>query len=278
MTVEEYRKYSDITMRLFNFMNGRINQMNNNCILSIDPYDLITNTYGNIKYPNLIFIHIGTVVDAWREEWSKYIDKDDYIGSCLAWAISHELHHADQLISMIMYNRNIDYKNKIESDVERASYDWVCNHAKEISQIGGFNVLMNKLQSESLPEAGNYTRANSKQFYLQTIANIIIRDLDLYESLKVFTNDNICDDMILIFNSMDTVVIKSNGRYLDENVVQFSRLAYEYCGKYNMYHIYVDVSLSHDSNGRCIGTVQFKISSPIIHPMTFKDDISPISL
>lgn len=271
MTVEEYRKYSDITVRLFNYMNGRINQLNNNCILNIDPYDLITGTYGNIKYPNIIFIHVGTVVDGWNDEWSIYINKDDYIGSCLAWAISHELHHADQLISMIMYNRNAEYKSKVEGDVERASYDWVANHAKELSQVGGFNVLMNRLQSNTLPESGNYTKANAKQFYLQTIANVIIRDLDLYEQLKVFTNDDLCSDMILVFNSIDTIVIKSNGKFLDENIVPFSRLAYEYCGQYNMYHIYVDVSLAYNSIGRCIATVQFKISDPLIYPMTFKE-------
>lgn len=271
MTIEDYRKYSDVVVRLFNYMNGRINQMNSNCILIIDPYDFINNTYGNIKYPNLILIHVGTVIDAWQDEWSKFINRDDYIGSCLAWAISHELHHADQLISMVMYNRNAAYKAQMESDVERASYDWVVNHANEISQIGGFNVLMNKLQSTTLPEHGNYTKANPKQFYLQTIANVIIRDLDLYESLRIFTNDEMCDDMILVFNSIETIVIKSNGKFLDENVVPFSRLVYEYCGKYNMYHIYVDVSFGTNSTGRRIATVQFTISNPIIYPMAFKD-------
>lgn len=271
MTVEEYRKYSDIAIRLFNYMNGRINQLNNNCFLSIDPYDLITGTYGNIKYPNIIFIHVGTIVDSWKDEWSNIINKEDYIGSSLAWAISHELHHADQLISMIMYNRNIEYKRKVEGDVERASYDWVANHAKELSQIGGFNVLIYKLQSKTLPDTGNYTKANVKQFYLQTIANVVIRDLELYEQLKVFTNDDLCSDMILVFNSLDTIVIKSNGNFLEENVVPFSNLVYTYCSKYNIYHIYVDVTLARNSEGRCIATVQFKISDPMIYPMTFKE-------
>lgn len=271
MTVEDYYKYSDIVTRLFNYMNGRINQMNNNCFLIVDPYDLINNTYGNIKYPNLIYIHVGTVIDAWRDEWSNFIDREDYIGSCLAWAISHELHHVEQLISMIMYNRNPAYKAQMEADVERASYDWVVNHAKEISEIGGFNVLMNKLQSTVLPEFGNYTKANAKQFYLQTIANVIIRDLDLYDSLRVFTNDDMCDDMILVFNSIDTIVIKSNGKFLDENIVPFSRLVYEHCSKYNMYHVYVEVVFSNNSFGRRMATVQFTISDPIIHPMAFKE-------
>lgn len=271
MTVEDYYKYSDMVVRLFNYMNGRINQINNNCFLIIDPYDFINNAYGNIRYPNLVLIHVGTVVDDWQDEWSKFINKDDYIGSCLAWAISHELHHVDQLISMIMYNRNSAYRNQMEADVERASYDWVVNHAKEISQIGGFNVLMHKLHSTALPKSGNYIKANAKQFYLQTIANIIIRDLDLYEGLRVFTNDDMCNDMILVFNSIDTIVIKSNGRFLDENIVPFSKLVYEHCSKYNKYHVYVDVIFSTNSLGRRIATVQFTISDPVIYPMVFKE-------
>lgn len=270
MTVQEYNEYSNITINLFNYMNGRINQLNSNCFLQIDPYDLLYNTYGNIKYPNVIFIHVGTIVDTWKDDWSIYMSKRDYIGSCIAWAISHELHHADQLISMVMYNRNTEYKNEMESDVERASYDWVLNHSKELSQIGGFNVLINKLESNTLPEIGHYTKASVKEFYLQTIANIIIRDLDLFDSLRVFTNDNMCDDMILIFNNIDTIVIKSNGKFLSENIIPFSKLVYEYCSKYNIYHIYVDISFSYNNTGRCMATVEFKITNQIIYPMQFK--------
>ena len=269
MTIEEYKDYSDVTIRLFNYMNGRINQLNNNCMLQIEPYDFVTHNYGNIKYPNYIFIYVGTIIDTWQDDWKIYINKRDYIGSCIAWAISHELHHADQLISMVMYNRSPEYKNEMEGDVERASYDWVFNHSKELSEVGGFNVLMNKIYSSSLPDVGNYTKATVKQFYLQTIANVIIRDLDLFEGLKVFTNDNMCDDMILMFNNTHSIVIKSNGNFLAENITNFSRLVYDYCSKYNMYHIFVDVSFSYNNSGRCLATVQFNVSEPIIHPLQF---------
>lgn len=272
MTVEEYRKYSDLTIRLFNYMNGRINQMNSNCILEIDPYDLVYNTYGNIKYPNRIFIHVGTVIDGWDDAWSSCISKHDYIGCCLAWAISHELHHADQLISMIQYNINQEYKKIVEADVERASYNWVVDHASEISSIGGFNVVMDILQSPILPAISHYRKASTKEFYLQTIANIVIKDFDLFEGLKVFTIDSLCDDMILVFNNIHTIVIKSNGNFLAENVVPFSRIVYHYCGQYNIYNIYVDVSFAVNNTGRRIATVEFNISNQKANPLTIKDE------
>lgn len=274
ITPEEFERYSNITINLFNYMNGRINQLNSNCILEIDCYDLIDNRYGNIKYPNIVFIHVGTIASGWDDAWSIYVDKENYIGSCIAWAIAHELHHADQLISMIQYNKNMEYRNSIEGDVERASYDWVVNHAKEISDIGGFKVVMEILQSPLLPQIGNYTRANVKQFYLQTIANIIIKDFDLFNALKVFTMDSLCDDMILIFNGIDTIVIKSNGNFLAENVVPFSRLVYFYCSYYSRYNIYVDVSFTENNMNRKIATVEFNISKQVVEPMTFRDSTS----
>lgn len=271
MTLQEYTQYTDITIKLFNYMNGRINQLNNKCKLIVNSYDYIYNTYGNIKYPNLIIINIGTIINTWQDRWAPFISKHEYITTCIAWAISHELHHADQLISMVMYNTNANYKTEMENDVERASYDWVLNHSKELSEITGCGIYIDKLDSNTLTESGNYTKASVKEFYLQTIANVIIRDLDLFEGLKVFTNDHMCEDIILIFNNVDTIVIKSNGKFLEENIVQFSNLVYKHC-YYNKYHIMVDIGFSYNSTGRCMATVQFNITEPIIIPMQFKNN------
>ena len=75
MTYEEYHFYSDIAIKLFNYMNGNINKMNSKCELYIDMYDYINHTYANIRYPNFIFIHIGTIVDSWDNSWEKYTNK-----------------------------------------------------------------------------------------------------------------------------------------------------------------------------------------------------------
>lgn len=269
-TIDEYKYYTDTTYKLFNYMNGRINQLNNKCVLIINSYDFINNTYGNIRYPNEIIINVGTIINGWRDEWAQFIDKREYVNSSIAWAISHELHHADQLIAMTLYNTNSAYKNEMENDVERASYDWVLNHAKELSAICGCKISIDKLDSNTLTNSGNYTKANTREFYLQTIANVVIRDLSLFEELKVFTNDHMCEDMILIFNNTDTVVIKSNGKFLDENINLFSDMVYKHC-HYNKYNVYIDIGFSYNSASRCMATVQFTISDPILYPMQFRD-------
>lgn len=269
MTFEEYHYYSDIAKKLFDYMNGNINRMNSRCELYIGMYDYVHNTYANIRYPNFIVVHVGTIIDSWDDSWSQYMDKSSYIASCIAWAISHELHHADQLISMLQYNRNEAYKRSVEGDVERASYDWVASHSREISRLIGIQIVIRDIDSPSLPSKGNYTKASVEQFYKQTIANIVIRDMDLFNKLGVFTTDN-CDDIVLNFNNTDKVVIKSNGEYLPENINIFSELAYKYAGYYDVYHINVTAKITTGLSGRDTAVVSFMITDNLIRPMIFK--------
>lgn len=266
--MEEYHSYSDIAVKLFNFMNGNINKMNSKCELYIDMYDSINKTYANIRYPNFIFLHIGTIIDSWEDEWDIYMNKDSYITSVIAWALSHELHHADQLISMIQYNMSDDYRNSIENDVERISYDWVVAHSYDIYMITGIELSIAEISSPSLPSVGYYTRATTAEFYKQTIANIIIRDLDLYARLRIFTDDRLCDNIVLRFNKLDSVVIKSNGEYLSENVNEFSRLAYKYAGYFDTYCISAGSSTI-TKDGKNITIVDFSIQNGLIKPMIF---------
>lgn len=273
MTMEEYYEYSNIAIRVFNFMNGKINRLNSNCSFQVEMYDKVTNTYANIRYPNSITIYIGTIIDSWRDIYGRVLSKKDYIGTMICWALCHELHHADQLISMLMYNSNQNYKLSVEGDVERASYNWVRNNSKDLSQLGGFNIVIDDLSSENLPalENCNYKKASVKEFYQQTIANIIIRDFDLFNKIKVFTIDSLVDDIILNFADEDKLVIKSNGIYLAENVNIFCDLAYKWAGYYDRYLIDVRVDFA-TINGRETALVNFKFSNQLVKPMVFKDN------
>lgn len=269
MTILEYNHYSEMASKLFNYMNGKINNLNSNCTLYIDMYDYIHGTYGNIRYPNYIYIHIGTIVDSWDDSWVVCMSKESYVGSCIAWALSHELHHADQLISMIRYNTNPSYKESVENDVSRASYDWVYDHRGDISLIGGFEVTIKDISSTSLPDFANYQKASVKEFYLQTIANIIIRDLDLFNKFNIFTNDLLVDDIVLTFNDIDSVVIKSKGIYLIENINIFSSIAFKWAGYFDVYKISTS-SKTVISDDRKKAYVYFNTNDSLIHPMTFK--------
>ena len=267
MTVEEYTIYSDKARQIFNYLNGRVNSINKCCILVTDSYDFINKTYGNIRFPSNIIIHIGNIVDEWVPQYERHMNKYDFVCTIIAWAIAHELLHSDQEISMLRYNKDEQYRLAVEGDVERSSYDWVSKHSIEISQACGFNTIIQMLTSDNLPSISNYTKVGVKDYYLQTIANIVIRDIDYFLALQVFTNDALCNDMILVFNDAESVVIKSNNQYLRENVGIFASLVSKYCTNYNKYNIGIDVIFGTNSLGRKMTTVKFNVSDGVIFPI-----------
>ena len=274
MTIQEYHYYTDIACKLFKYMNGRVNRINPNCDLRIEMYDFISNTFGNIKFPNHVTIHIGTIIDSWDEKWCIVtgMTRHDFICTCIAWAISHELHHADQLLSTIQYSRNEEYRNKIEGDVERASYEWVKRNSKQLSKIGGFRVVISSLDSDTLPDPAdaNYTRASIREFYLQTLANIVFRDFESYAKITALSDESKASDVQITFNKTDSVVIKSNWSYLAENINRFSDLVYKYAGFYDRYRITAETSVTKIEGDRDLVTVDILIRNPLFNPMVFE--------
>lgn len=270
MTIPEYHKYCEVTKALFEYMNGRVNTMNSQCTLQLEMFDLITGTFGNIRYPNHIVIYVGTIINAWNDEWDPYINKNDWICTCIAWAVSHELHHADQLISMMTYNRNQEYKDKVEGDVELASYNWVARHSKEIGVVCECNIIISDLISDGIPKVGNYKKASPKEFYIQTIANILLRDLNVFQDIADTFNNDAITDIILVFNDIDSVVIKTNGIYVDSNINLFSQMVYKYSGYWDLYSISCEIIIkAMEDNSRILAYVRFKISGCLVNPMTF---------
>ena len=277
MTLEEYNYYSAMATRLFNYMNGRINILNNRCTLTIDMHDYVNGTYGNIKFPSMIYIHIGTIVDSWDDDWDEYMDKTNYVASLLAWSISHELHHADQLISMLQYGANIAYRREKEYEVERQSYDWVYANSSALSQVCGVRIIIDELESPSLKPAYQlkslYKKATVAEYYKQIIENTIIRDTNEYYKFKVFLDDGRASDIVLNFicgNCRDTIMIKFNGKYLEEQIPNFAKLAYLYSGQFDKYHL--DIRCEEvPTSGKNLATVNFTYRDRFIYPMQFKN-------
>ena len=265
-TLNQLQEYAKIAYNLFNFMNGKINTMNI-CTFRIEWYDYNgRNAYGNINYPNDVYINICTIIESWRDEWSGVMSKRDYICTLIAWTIAHELFHADQLISMVVYNRDPDYKYKVEGDVQRSSHDWISKNTRKLGEIGNFKCQIRYIGSENLPDWSDYRKASAKEYYLQTIANVILRDLDLFRKLTVFHNDDEADSILVIFNNMDSVYIKDNKKYLKENVGLFSQLAYKYAGQYNQYSVKISTSIL--ENKKCIINIQ--CTNQMVDAMRFK--------
>lgn len=274
MTITEYNYYSNLAIGVFNYMNGRVNTLNPKCILMVDMYDLVERTNASIIYPNTVVIHIGNIVDSWNKDWSEYIDRNEYISTVICWALCHELYHADQFICMNDYYHNSVYKSTVEGDVERISYDWVNDHSKELSELFKFNVIIDRLDADTMPDKGNYRRASIKEFYIQHIGNVILRENVVSEVMLNLSNEiDKASDIILSFDNNDIVVIKSCGKYLRENIPLFGSMVYKYAGLFDEYSVELNLSYDIDKlTKRNILTIQFNFSNKIIHPMEFKED------
>ena len=233
----EYSRYSKNAMILFEYMNGKINKLNNKCEFSIEPLDH-TEKYGDIKFPNTIKLYIGNIMNDWNDDWWSFTTKDIYVNSVIAWTIAHELAHAEQYISIIDYNVDIDYKNKVESYVQRFSHDWVAYHQEEINNLFGIEIRMENIKAAHLPKVGFYTQITPRGFYRKTIENIILRDRNQFELIKCLNeeSDNYYS-MACHFRRDDIgtkgVMIKNNRQYIGENIPMFTDLLRMYIGNCN---------------------------------------------
>lgn len=230
----EYGRYGNNAVTLFNYMNGKINKLNNNCVLSIEPLDH-SGKYGDIKYPNSIKLYIGNIMKDWNDDWWEFTTKDIYVNSVIAWTIAHELSHADQYIHMIDYNKDNLYRAKVESYVQRFSYDWVFAHQEEINNLFGIEIRMENIKSANLPKMGVYTRITARGFYRQTIENVILRDRTQFEVIKCLNEESdMYYSMACHFRRDDIgtkgVMIKNNRQYIAENIPMFNDLMRLYLG------------------------------------------------
>ena len=167
---------------------------------------------------------------------------------------------------MMTYNHDPQYKLKVEGDVQRISYDWIMNNTRKLGEIGDFKCQIRYIRSEVLPDVSDYRRASVKEYYLQTIANVILRDLQLFGQLTIFHNDDDTDSILVIFNNTDSVYIKQNGKYLSESVGLFSQLAYKYAGQYNQYSVNIRCNIYENKNG----IVNIQCTNQMVDVMRFR--------
>lgn len=275
LTVKEFEYYSDITRKLFNYMNGRVNRIL--CTLEIRYLDTINHAMGNIVFPNFVTVYLGTISENYTPNIAAVMTKENFMITSIAWSICHELFHSDQLISMVQYGSNQEYKEKVEMAVELKSHNWICDHIDELSSICNFRFGIEDITTNDLEEAirtsTKYKSAGVKEYYIQTIFNIILKNLDmLYDPvLDIFVKDDKAANIFITFEeNKDTLVqIKKDGKYLSESMNKFAELVYLYSGRFHRYEVTATVDYYED--GKTV-LVDFGIENAIIKPIMFKED------
>ena len=270
MTLSEYSAYSNITRNIFNYMNGRINPYNI-CKLNIATYSV--NGYnGFIKYPNLITIYIGTILDGWENEYlDQGINKIDFCCTYIAWVVAHELFHSEQTMNVFNYSNNIEYKNIRENDVNRISWNWVNDHKEEISKLFDFNCIIGSLTISDLPKETAYAKVSSlKEFYLQNILNIggtVYCDLTAKITEAMDKYKNIGFEVNLCNKFCRGVWIKENNEFLLDSIKPFTDIIDEFCSPYSTFKIQRKISVL--DNDESTAFIEINIADPVIEPMQF---------
>lgn len=272
MNIEEYKFYSNVAVNLFNFMNGKVNKINNNCILQIQPFDF-NGTYGDHRPPNFINIYIENIIGLYNSDNVSSINRNDFICTCIALVIAHELSHADQYINGMKYKTNTNYYNNIESAANYNAYKFVFVNRKNLSNIGNFNcdVITNISMDGLNLDIDNYRRIDVAKFYIHTIKESIMdygdKTNEVIDMVQGTPNVGLAffDD-----NDVDVVLIKKTNKYVKENISIFSSMVYKWFGKFNNYSMNINVSMSNleDYKNR-LATIDFYVYDRTYNPIIF---------
>ncbi|MCM1223417.1 MAG: hypothetical protein NC548_54110 [Lachnospiraceae bacterium] len=269
MTFQEYHYYTEVAHRIFNYMNGRVNSLNRNCELYTDMYDLVSDKSGYLDAPNRVIIFIGNII----EMWNGYIASDRISTICttIAWVIAHELLHADQDLNLLRYAKDDNYRDEIERQVQKASYDWVKYHAAEIEQACGFKVVIEYLTTDNLDHSAVYKKNSIKNFYIQSIYNVVFRAVSTVPQLdKIFIDDSYMESIQINIDG-NRVLIKNKGEYLEENIPEFCEIMYNYVGRYNRYSATLSSEEIKSKSGEKLCIINIFINNPLYDPMIFAD-------
>lgn len=255
MTQKEFEVYSKVAQAFFDLMNGDINRRVN-ATFSIEPYNLhskiLGRAYAETRYPNCVTIYIGDILGTYEESWSNRISKYDFTCVSIAMTIAHELFHIEQKIDLLIYKhkqcRYDKYSTDIENATDRMAYDYVRFHINDFAYVAQFDPKsIDMLDMRYCINNVDYRSASTKEMYMQTLRNVILRDEEFFEN--IMRDEDKYQSILVNFESKDkgscrvsfdgskSILIKANGKYLEEYLDEFCRAAYYYAGFYDKYKV-----------------------------------------
>lgn len=212
--------YSDLAQKTFNLLNGRINKINTNLILSISDDN---EAYATIFRKSIVIININKIINDLRNE-------HDLIITNIIYNIAHELFHADQVVDDYNYLHNDSYKNKKEEEAIYRAITFILINKELIEEqlnikINDEVLIYSRDQVDKrigINQIADYERCNLEECIktnLRILTKIEDLDLDDYDNV-IFQIEN--------GYMKDSIIIKSDGTYSLEAVNELQRMLRTY--------------------------------------------------
>lgn len=243
--IEKERELVEFSFKTFDYFNGRINIINDNVKLMINPYSNLSPfkyDTGYLKGCNQIYyikLNLYTLIEVYKE----YEDFMDIMKLEIIFIIIHELYHADQQCNMSIYSTNSNYWNKIERDVVYMTYLYLIHHYEQIKKDLDFficeydiNELYWSMEFNKKEEINNsYKRVNIVEYYIDLLnrlfvaKNIFTNELYYGENFYIiFHHSNISDtDDIEVYNYKE-IIIKQDYKF-NTNFSDINEWMYNIC-------------------------------------------------
>lgn len=203
--IDLMRQYTPDVVRIFDYMNGRINKRNI-CKLYVSYFS--RENYAHFQYPNSITVFLGSIINNFYDFNNEYnCTSRDAILSVVALCIAHELNHADQDTNSKTYSTDVNYAENIENAAEYNAEKFCVDHIAEFKSIFGFEYVFERIVSPK----GYYEICSPENFYPYMILGLF-RNYKLYTDLLelIITKPNIYIT-IIYQEHMERFNVKLNG-------------------------------------------------------------------
>ena len=225
MLYDKFQEYIDLSKKMFEYLNGEINKVNNSIILIVSPLD--SDIFAEMKNGITLKLHIYKIISNSPE--------DITIKNNILFTIIHELFHADQRMYMLEYQSNDKYVDMVEAQVNFMTAIYIINNRVILEELFSFKILiynlklfLDKLQKDN--GSISYKRITIFDYYYEMFKYLLgsnnqISDLLYYETDIEFHCEDNCS--IIKKNNIFNTNIDCFNKIVYDNYVKINRKNHE---------------------------------------------------
>lgn len=263
-----YKIFKPLVYELFDYANGKINPINKCDRITIDYLAKEQGMLGK-TINGVVTIYLGEIIN-FVMNYKKYENVESlisHVATMLAATIFHELAHSEQMLYMEGYVNSEEYFNSIESSADLIAYQFLTDHAQDVADISGTDIIINaNFLRDYNPNAIYHKLPNNYEFlYKLLILNSIIRFMTCENTPSIIGIIDGYDNVSISINN-EKVVIKQYNIFIPDNYFVLRDILYRNVIKYEYINYSIKITAANDA---C--HLDFKVAG-IIEPISFEKE------